>query len=107
GLGLEPVRPKPSSSLVTLRPYQEEAISATLRSYENGLRRAMVVLATGLGKTICAADLTRRMQQMGHGRVLFMAHREELIFQSVDKMKLVLGHDANVGIVKAEYNEPD
>lgn len=103
---LVPVMHAPKAK-IKLRPYQEESISATLGEYDNGVRRSMIVLPTGGGKTLVASDLTRRMQERGHGRVLFLAHREELIFQTVDKMRMVLGDDLDIGIVKAEFDEPD
>lgn len=38
-------------------------------------------------------------------RALILAHRDELIEQARDKVRLVLGDDAEIGIIKAERNE--
>ena len=58
---------------------QHEALAALASSRENGYRRGLVVLATGLGKTWLAAfDAVR----MGARRVLFVAHREEILGQA-------------------------
>ena len=58
---------------------QHEALAALAASREDGYRRGLVVLATGLGKTWLAAfDAVR----MGARRILFVAHREEILGQA-------------------------
>ena len=58
---------------------QQEALEALVTSRESGYRRGLVVLATGLGKTWLAAfDAVR----MGARRILFVAHREEILGQA-------------------------
>ena len=58
---------------------QQEALAALASSRESGYRRGLVVLATGLGKTWLAAfDAVR----MGARRILFVAHREEILGQA-------------------------
>jgi superfamily II DNA or RNA helicase/SAM-dependent methyltransferase/SOS-response transcriptional repressor LexA len=58
---------------------QHAALSALASSREQGYRRGLVVLATGLGKTWLAAfDAVR----MGAQRILFVAHREEILAQA-------------------------
>ena len=58
---------------------QHEALIALAASRESGYRRGLVVLATGLGKTWLAAfDAVRT----GARRILFVAHREEILGQA-------------------------
>jgi superfamily II DNA or RNA helicase len=58
---------------------QHEALAALTATREGGYRRGLVVLATGLGKTWLAAfDAVR----MGARRILFVAHREEILGQA-------------------------
>lgn len=58
---------------------QSEALAALAESRAAGYRRGLVVLATGLGKTWLAAfDAVR----MGARRILFVAHREEILAQA-------------------------
>jgi len=60
-------------------PIQREALAALSASREAGYSRGLVVMATGLGKTWLAAfDAVR----MGARRVLFVAHREEILAQA-------------------------
>lgn len=85
---------------LSLRPYQEEALEAIDRAEARGVRRQLGVAATGLGKTVifCAEAARRNL------RTLVVAHRDELIQQAVEKVRL-WWPDADVGVVKAERNE--
>lgn len=85
---------------LALRPYQEAALEAVSQAEARGVRRPLVALPTGTGKTIVFAALAR---QRG-GRALILAHRDELIQQAADKMMMV-DPAAEVGIVKAERDE--
>ncbi len=66
---------------------QHEALAALTASREAGYRRGLVVLATGLGKTWLAAfDAVR----MGARRILFVAHREEILGQAASTFIRIL-----------------
>lgn len=75
-----------------LRPYQVASVDAVFRELAS-VRATLLVLPTGCGKTICFAEVARRFRP--HGRVLVLAHREELVRQAVDKIertaRLVVG----------------
>lgn len=58
---------------------QLDALDALEETRDEGFRRGLVVLATGLGKTWLAAFDAARM---GARRVLFVAHREEILNQA-------------------------
>jgi superfamily II DNA or RNA helicase len=60
---------------------QAEALKALTLTREEGFKRGLVVLATGLGKTWLSAFDAR---QMGARRVLFVAHREEILNQAAE-----------------------
>ena len=60
---------------------QTEALFALRETREEGFRRGLVVLATGLGKTWLAAFDAK---QLGARRVLFVAHREEILNQAAE-----------------------
>lgn len=81
-----------------LRPYQHASVEAVLQRWEAGDRSTLLVLATGLGKTICFSEVVRRLAEQGT-RSLVLAHRSELIEQAADKLES-LGLD--VGIEQAE-----
>ena len=58
-----------------LRPYQNEAVQATLRHFRQERTPAVVVLPTGAGKSLVIAELAR----VARGRVLILAHVRELV----------------------------
>lgn len=78
-----------------LRKYQVEARDAVLHEWSIGHRKTLLVLPTGCGKTVVAADVIQHQVKQGD-RVLFMAHREELLNQAADKIKTVTGLDSAV-----------
>ena len=82
------------------RPYQTEAVTACLEAAAAGQRRVLVALPTGTGKTIIFAKL---LHERG-GRSLVLAHRDELIQQAADKLRLV-DDTRRIGIVKADRDE--
>jgi len=85
--------------MIALRDYQHEALAAIMAAAHRGIRRQLVVLPTGTGKTVCFVELIR---QRG-GRALVLVHRDELLRQTVEKLALV--GLTNVGIVKAEQDQ--
>ncbi len=85
---------------LTPRPYQYEAVAALLAAAARGVQRPLLVLPTGTGKTIVFALLVQRRG----GRSLILAHRDELIQQAVDKLRLV-DPTLSLGIVQAAHDE--
>jgi superfamily II DNA or RNA helicase len=67
---------------IQLRPYQQEAIAAIEAGLDRGVRRPLVVIPTGAGKTIIFASLIARRG----GSALVLAHRDELLRQAADKI---------------------
>lgn len=74
--GSQEQEPPPQATSV-----QVEALQALKQTRQDGFRRGLVVLATGLGKTWLAAF---DAQQVGARRVLFIAHREEILNQAAE-----------------------
>lgn len=64
------------------RKYQEPAINEIVSSYLNGVdNKALVVMATGLGKTFVAAESVRRIRVNKSCKVLVCAHTNDLVYQ--------------------------
>ena len=76
-----------------LRPYQLEAVNAVDSEWAKGIRRTLMVLPTGTGKTVCFSETTRRQTEHGR-RTLILAHRAELLSQAADKLKKAAGIDS-------------
>lgn len=87
---------------IQLRPYQLEALRTVEAKFVQGITRQAISAPTGAGKTIMFAELINRRQHLGCSLVL--AHRDELVQQAIDKIKVVIPN-AQVGKVKAESNE--
>lgn len=65
------------------RPYQIEGIKRVYERYSNGHRKALLVMATGTGKTRTVIALTKGMMEANWAkRVLFLADRDELVRQA-------------------------
>lgn len=92
----------PGTGGLPLRPYQEDALSALERAAERGVRRPLVVLPTGTGKTVCFSETIRRRG----GTALILAHRDELLRQAADKLRTVAPELAmSVGFVQASRDD--
>ena len=78
-----------------LRPYQKEAVNAIENEWGKGVKRTLLVLPTGTGKTICFAKVTEDRVRMGD-RVLILAHRGELLDQARDKIAKSTGLGCSV-----------
>src|ERR1019366_4821326 len=80
-----------------LRPYQTKTLEAIKDSYSKGVRRQLVVAATGTGKTVTFAHIPEIMKGTLPGQTLVLIHREEILDQNVDKLKL---YNPNVTVTK-------
>ena len=82
-------RPNPDApKVIHARDYQ---IDATDRIFEEwrAARSTLVVMATGLGKTVVATNVCKRVLagEVGPGGFLFFAHRDELVKQAYDTFR--------------------
>ena len=73
-----------------LRPYQEQAKTAVLEQWGAGVRKTLLVLPTGTGKTIVFAKIAEECVRQSE-RVLILAHRGELLQQAADKILRACG----------------
>src|SRR5262249_20582366 len=94
-LGAEKKGADSSTTLLTLRPFpfQEEILDKLVAERViHGSRRNLVVAATGTGKTaIGAFDYARACGPSGtRARVLFLAHRREILVQARDTFRHVV-----------------
>lgn len=71
---------------------------------ENDEKRALLISATGTGKTYASAFA---MRELGFKRVLFLVHRASLAVQAKKSYQRVFGSTISVGLVGAGYHEYD
>ncbi|MFY7818863.1 MAG: DUF3427 domain-containing protein [Akkermansiaceae bacterium] len=68
---------------IRLEPFQERLLEQVEIARNRGYHRNLLVSATGTGKTVMAAiDYTRLRKHMHGTRLLFIAHREEILEKS-------------------------
>lgn len=84
--------------LMTLRPYQKEAVNA-INEHWNEWDKELLVLPTGCGKTIVFSSIAHDRS----GNVLILAHRDELIEQARDKYHALFSEYP--GKIKAQEND--
>jgi superfamily II DNA or RNA helicase/diadenosine tetraphosphate (Ap4A) HIT family hydrolase/HKD family nuclease len=97
------VVPEPPATPPAPRPVQRQALAALEQTRLRGFRRGLVVMATGLGKTWLAAFDVARPQ---FRRVLFVAHREEILRQSLEVFRRVQP-DADLGLYYGGERQPE
>lgn len=83
-----------------LRPYQERAVAHVLERRRDGARRLLVVAPTGAGKATIAAELALQLA-IAEERVLFVAHRRELILQAYDRFAKHGVPERELGVIMA------
>lgn len=84
-----------------LRTYQQEAKDAIFEQWDSGVKKTLLVLPTGCGKTIVFAKVTEDCVRKGD-RVLILAHRGELLEQAADKIQKSTG--LGCAVEKAELS---
>lgn len=103
---------KGATYIFDIRPYAyQEEILQKLDAERNvkGHMRNLVVAATGTGKTVISAFDYKRFREKNPKaicRLLFVAHREEILKQSLDCFRGVL-KDPNFGELFVGNNRPD
>ncbi|MCF0230410.1 MAG: DEAD/DEAH box helicase family protein, partial [Parasporobacterium sp.] len=97
----------PSLEKYRLRPnsMQEQFIVNLRKILAKGEERALLISATGTGKTYASAFA---MREMNFKRVLFLVHRNQLAAQTMRSYKKVFGRNVTMGLIgggRAEYDK--
>ncbi|RLV92657.1 GPI-anchor transamidase [Spathaspora sp. JA1] len=95
---------------LTLRDYQQDAVTSILDTINNGYRRIGVVIATGGGKTVVFSHLIPLLKpftpQRGN-KVLVLVHTQELVAQATHKIRSI-NSDLNVQVeMRNQYASPE
>lgn len=101
---------EPSISGLDVRPYPHQVDMLERLEVErlvHGRHRNLIVAATGTGKTVVAALDYRRLCQAAHRpKLLFVAHRKEILSQSLRTYREVLS-DGNFGELYVDGSRPE
>lgn len=87
--------------VMELRPYQQEARVAIQQEWTKGVKRTLLVLPTGCGKTIVFSKVIEDRVRLGE-RGLVLAHRGELLDQAAEKLEKATG--LKCAVEKAEQS---
>lgn len=107
GTSIEPIA-TPTWFDLQPKAYQQAMLDRLASERRHGRTRNLVVAATGTGKTVVAAFDYKRLceQQGGKPRLLFVAHRVEILCQAIDTYRQVLRAPA-FGELLADGHLPD
>lgn len=86
-----------------LRPYQDSAIKQLIQTLGKGMRRPVLQMATGGGKTLTIAEIIRRAEEKGN-RTLFICDSLELVEQAVAAFD---SYGLQVGVMQADHYRTD
>ncbi|MGP7733148.1 DUF3427 domain-containing protein [Oceanimonas smirnovii] len=90
------------------KPFQQDILEQLANERAHGRMRNLLVAATGTGKTVMAAFDYRNLarQQGGLPRLLFVAHRKELLIQAMRTFRLVLREPEFGDLFTGEHQPP-
>lgn len=81
------------------RNYQKECLAEIAQAVEHGEKRALVVMAPGLGKTITSAFAVKEFfTGREFSRVLILCHSEEILRQSKAEYQKFFGEEYSYGM---------
>ena len=90
------------------RPYQLEAVKKVCESFEQKHRRALVVMATGTGKTRTAISLVDVLTSKNWVQnILFLADRTELVKQAEKNFKKLLPDMSCCNLLSSKDRDPE
>lgn len=90
------------------RPYQLEAVKKVCESFEQKHRRALIVMATGTGKTRTAISLVDVLTSKNWVQnVLFLADRTELVKQAEKNFKKLLPDMSCCNLLSSKDRDPE
>ena len=93
-----------------LRPYQQTAVDALYRYLRNRDGNPVIVAPTGSGKSLIISQIATDAVTRWQGRVLVLAHRQELLEQNADKIRRLCSEIPvglfSSGLGKRDTNQP-
>lgn len=82
--------------------YQRECLDAIESARKTGSKKALVVMATGLGKTVVSALQLKRMISESPGRILYVTHQNEILRQARHTFEAIFIPETTFGYFHGE-----
>ena len=89
------------------RKYQEEALRILRETRKNGAKSALVVMATGLGKTVVSAFDVKQYMYHNKGRALFLCHNNGILEQNMIMFQYILDGEFTYGLFNGLTKAPE
>ncbi|WP_291314779.1 DEAD/DEAH box helicase [Corynebacterium sp. UBA2622] len=101
----QPLAVSPGGDRILPNLMQVEALENLQKVQESGEKRALIISATGTGKTILAALAARQMHPQ---RVLFLAHREQILNKAAEEfMRVMQCTSSDIGVLAGARHDLD
>lgn len=81
----DPPLPDPQVCADHLRSYQSKCYYSVAEGWKKGFKRQLVIQATGTGKTVLMGEVANNEVNAWSGRVMMLAHTDEILDQAIDK----------------------
>lgn len=102
----KPLASLPVSNKIADRHYQQRAVRKVAEAFEQKERRALLVMATGSGKTRTVIALTDLLIRANRAkRILFLADRIALVNQATNAFKTLLPDAPGVNLITEKDSE--
>ncbi len=94
----------PSLDAYRLKPNSMQVgfIANMQKIYEEGKDKALLLSATGTGKTMASAFAMREMQPR---KILFVVHREQIAKQAMSAYRLIFGNSKTYGLLSGSHRD--
>lgn len=104
----KPLASVPIQDKITNRPYQKEAITRTMESFSTNRREALLVMATGTGKTRTAISIVDIMTKANWAKnILFLADRTALVNQAMKAFNELLPEVTQTNLTESRRNKDE
>ncbi|MFZ5365345.1 MAG: zinc-ribbon domain-containing protein [Patescibacteria group bacterium] len=85
-----------------LYDYQKPPLKAVNQAFETQ-QRVLMVMASGLGKTVVSAFWAK--DHLRHGKMLFLCHENEILAQALSIFRQVLGETVSLGVFTGQQKD--
>jgi len=85
--------------------YQKQCLHSLEQTWKSERDSALIVMASGLGKTVTAAfDLQNRLEE-DVSRALYVCHRTDILYQAKSEFENVIGEEISYGFLTGEEKD--
>lgn len=85
--------------MITPYPYQYECLDCIAQHRAHGAPVGLVVMAMGLGKTVVAAFDAKRHFAAGGGRLLYLCHMTDILYQARSEFEAIVDGEKSFGFL--------